>query len=143
MLAVDSARTLHSLKILIVEDDPLIASCVEEFLSDAQYNVVGVAGSAFAALSLLGEIEKPDVALVDINLTGQLDGIELACLIRNKPGVRTIFLTGQCDIHTKLKAEAAAPLAFLQKPFRPSTLFNTIQTALADNPPNPQPALAN
>jgi two-component system, response regulator PdtaR len=119
------------LKILVVEDDPLIASCVQEMLAEAEFQVIGVAASALEALSLLDHLEKPDLALIDIHLPGALDGIELACLLRSRIGIPTIFLSGDADIQTKLKAEAASPLAFLQKPFRPSKLFNTIQLVMA------------
>jgi len=116
--------------ILIVEDDPLVASCINEFLTEAEFHVAGVASSASEALSLLDH-DKPDLALIDINLTGPLDGIDLACLIRSKINAPTIFLSGLADAQTRLRAEAARPLAFLQKPFQPSKLFNAIQGALS------------
>ena len=76
-------------------------------------------------------IEHPDLALIDIHLTGPIDGIDLACLIRSKINAPTIFLSGLADAQTRLRAKAARPLAFLQKPFRPSKLFNAIQGALS------------
>jgi DNA-binding NarL/FixJ family response regulator len=114
--------------ILIVEDDPIVASCINEFLTEAEFHVAGIAASASEALSLLDH-DKPDLALIDIHLTGPLDGIELACLIRSKINAPTIFLSGYADLETKQKAQAARPLAFLQKPFRPSSLFNEIERA--------------
>jgi two-component system, response regulator PdtaR len=126
---VNAQFSTNKLSILIVEDDPIVASYIEEVLTEAEFHVAGVAASASEALSLLDH-DKPDLALIDIRLTGQLDGIDLACLIRTKINAPTIFLSGSADAPTRLRAEAARPLAFLQKPFRPSKLFNAIQRAL-------------
>jgi CheY-like chemotaxis protein len=114
--------------ILVVEDDPLLASYIKEVLTEAEFRIAGLVSSAAEALALL-EHERPDLALVDIQLTGPLDGIELACLLQLKAHIPAIFLSGLTDPKTKLKAAAARPLAFLHKPFRPSTLFNTIEQA--------------
>lgn len=114
--------------ILVVENDPIVASYVKEILVEAEYRVAGVASSASEALALLGQ-DRPDLAIVDVGLTGPLDGIELARLMRIKAQVPTIFLSGWTDARTKSKAAAAQPLAFLDKPFAPSTLFNAVEEA--------------
>jgi two-component system, response regulator PdtaR len=126
---VNTQPTTSKLSILIVEVDPIVASYIEEVLTKAEFHVAGVTASASAALSLL-EHYKLDLALIDIHLTGPLDGIDLACLIRSKINAPTIFLSAFADPETRLRAQAARPLAFLQKPFRPSKLFNAIQGAL-------------
>jgi two-component system, response regulator PdtaR len=114
--------------ILIVEDDPLIASCIHENLIDAGFVVVGRVSSGTEALSLAAS-SKISLALVDIRLAGPFDGIELACLLRDRHCVPAIFLSGLSDADTYERARAATPLGFLQKPFRPSEVFNAIQTA--------------
>jgi len=116
--------------ILLVEDDPLVASSIEEMLLEAGYGVIGIVGSSTAALSYLEQF-NPQLALIDIRLAGPLDGIELACLLRDKFSVPAIFLSGLADSDTLSRARVAKPLAFLKKPFLPSRLFNEIERALA------------
>ena len=115
--------------ILIVEDEALIASYIEEVLGESGFRVAGIAASGTEALSLAAE-NRPSLALVDIRLTGPLDGIELACLLRQRYGVPTIFLSGLIDADTTERAQAAQPLGFLPKPFLPSQVFNAIERAL-------------
>src|ERR1051325_5399078 len=80
--------------ILIVEDEALIASYIEEVLGGSGFHVAGVAASGTEALSLAAE-QRPALALVDIRLTGPIDGIELACQLRNKLEVPAIFLRSE------------------------------------------------
>jgi len=116
--------------ILIVEDEALVASYIEEVLAELGYRVAGVAASGPEALALAAE-EQPSLALVDIRLTGPTDGIELACQLRREFALPVIFLSGLVDDQTSRRAEAAQPLGFLRKPFRPSQVFNAIERALA------------
>ena len=122
------------ISILIVEDEALVASYIEEVLGESGFHVAGIAASGTEALSLAAESD-PDLALVDIRLTGPIDGIELACQLREKFAVPAIFLSGLIDPETTERARAAHPLGFLPKPFRPSQVFNAIQRAL-DLPSN-------
>jgi CheY-like chemotaxis protein len=115
--------------ILIVEDEALVASYIEEVLAESGFVVAGIAASGPEALSLAAE-NRPLLALVDIRLTGPIDGIELACLLRQKHGLPAIFLSGLADPQTTQRAVAAQPLGFLQKPFLPSQVFNAIERAL-------------
>jgi DNA-binding response OmpR family regulator len=120
--------------ILIVEDDPFVASFIEEILTESGLRVVGIASTGNEALSLAEEI-RPHLALVDIRLSGPLDGIELACLMRDKFDVPAIFLSGLSDPDTQRRAQAAQALGFLHKPFRPSEVFNVIDRALQQPSP--------
>jgi CheY-like chemotaxis protein len=115
--------------ILIVEDEALIASYIKHVLGESGCRIVGVAASGPEALSLAAE-DQPDLALVDIQLSGPIDGIELACLLRRRFAVPAIFLTGLADPDTTARAQAACPLALLPKPFLPSQVFNAIERAL-------------
>src|SRR5213082_4196440 len=116
--------------ILIVEDEALVASYIEEVLAESGFRVAGIAASGPEALSLAEET-RPALALVDIRLTGPIDGIELACRLRREFGIPSIFLSGLADAETTHRAKAAQPLGFLAKPFRPSQVFNAIQHALS------------
>jgi len=115
--------------ILIVEDEALIASYIEEVLGESGFLVDGIAASGPEALSLAAE-NHPSLALVDIRLTGPIDGIELACLLRQRFALPAIFLSGLADADTTARAQTAQPLGFLPKPFLPSQVFNAIQRAL-------------
>jgi DNA-binding NarL/FixJ family response regulator len=126
---VASADRSKSASILVIEDDPLVASYIESVLEESGFRVAGIAASADEALSLVSEM-PPSLALVDIRLTGPIDGIELACLLREKHEVRSVFLTGFDDFETMERARAAKPLGFLAKPVRPSQIFRALETAL-------------
>lgn len=115
--------------ILIVEDEALIASYIEEVLEESGFHIAGIAASGPEALSLAAET-SPSLALVDIRLTGPIDGIELACLLRQKFALPAIFLSGLVDAETIRRADAARPLGFLAKPFLPSQVFKAIERAL-------------
>lgn len=115
--------------ILIVEDEALVASYIEEVLGESGYRVAGIAASGAEALSLAAE-HRPSLALVDIRLSGPIDGIELAGLLRQRFDLPTIFLSGLVDSQTTERAQAAQPLGFLKKPFLPSQVFNAIERAL-------------
>ena len=126
---VAKAGASKPVSILIVEDEALVASYIEEVLAESGYRVAGVAASGPEALSLAEEA-RPQLALVDIRLTGPIDGIELACALRQKFAIPAIFLSGLADDATTRRAEIAEPLGFLRKPFRPSQVFNAIERAL-------------
>jgi two-component system, response regulator PdtaR len=122
--------------ILVVEDDPLVAVLIEDLLTEAGYQVIGLAASGSEAL-YLAEEATVGLALVDVGLVGPLDGIELACLLRGRFNIPTIFLSGAADVETRRRAAAAQPLDFLAKPFRPSQLYNAIEQALSGSGSQP------
>jgi CheY-like chemotaxis protein len=119
--------------ILIVEDEALIASYIQEVLEESGFTIAGVASSGPEAMSLAGDT-RPDLALVDIKLAGPMDGIEVALLMRSRFNVHSIFLSGVGDPQVMERARQADPLGFLEKPFRPSQVFNALQRALARLP---------
>jgi CheY-like chemotaxis protein len=80
----------------------------------------------------LASANPPDLALVDIKLAGPMDGIEVAQLMRSRFNVNSIFLSAVADPETMERAKSATPLGFLEKPFRPSQVFNALQRALAE-----------
>ena len=126
---VAPAHGRKKVSILIVEDEALVASYIEEVLASSGFAVAGIAGSGPEALSLAVQ-DPPSLALVDIRLTGPIDGIELACQLRDRLEVPAIFLSGLIDVDTTERAKLAQPLGFLPKPFLPSQVFNAIQKAL-------------
>lgn len=112
----DHRGTGHrSLRILIVEDEFFIALNLEDMLLAQGHVPVGIATSADEAV-LLAEQERPDLVLMDVRLIGVRDGIDAAIEIRSRFNIRSIFVSANADPQTKGRAQAAAPIAFLQKP---------------------------
>jgi two-component system, response regulator PdtaR len=117
--------------ILVVEDDALLSGLISEVLGELDFLVAGCASSGAEAMAF-AELNPPALAIVDIHLSGGMDGIELARLLRERLGVPSIFLSGIRDDRTIERARAAGALGFLHKPFRPSQLFDAITRALTD-----------
>jgi len=118
-------------RILVVEDDFLIAMEIEIALSDAGFDVVGVAISADEALSL-AESRKPALVVMDVRLAGDSDGIHAAIEIFRKLGIRCIFATAHSDPHSVERARPAMPLGWLQKPYTLASLVNAVRSGLGE-----------
>jgi len=116
--------------VLVVEDDHIVSMDIEHTLTEAGFAVVGIAASAAQALAL-ARAERPDLALMDIRLLGQRDGIDAAMDIFNETGIRCIFATAHCDAATRDRAQAAQPLGWLSKPFAAVVLVQTVRVALS------------
>jgi two-component system, response regulator PdtaR len=99
--------------ILIVEDDVLVALTLHVALERAGHHVVGPAYSASEALQL-AEAEQPDVALVDTDLRSEIDGIEVARLLRDRHGTTSLFLTGQLEA---VRSAGDAVAGIILKPY--------------------------
>ncbi|MDB5476616.1 MAG: pdtaR 1 [Phenylobacterium sp.] len=100
------------MRVLVVEDEPLIAASIEWELRDAGYEVIGPAAEPIHAAAL-ARAERPDLALVDINLTGRGDGIALARALR-RLGVASIFVSGQV---LEARENRDAAFGLVAKPF--------------------------
>jgi CheY-like chemotaxis protein len=124
-----TSRSAAAPRILLVEDDFLIALTLETDLKEDGYEIVGVADTADAAVRIANE-HRPDLVIMDIRLVGPVDGIEAARRIRQDTGIRCIFATAHADGASRARAQAANPLAWLQKPYSRSTLIETVEGAL-------------
>jgi DNA-binding NarL/FixJ family response regulator len=118
-------------RILVVEDEYLVAIDIETTLTEAGFEVVGIAASADEAIRLARQ-QKPRLAIVDIRLAGRRDGIEAAIEMAKTLGVRSIFATAHADPQVRARAEQAAPLGWLSKPYRMESLVAIIRQALKD-----------
>ena len=112
------------MKILIVEDDPLVADDLKDKLEQLQYRVTGVAESYDMALELI-RTNKPDLALLDIELKGNLTGIDLSEQL-NHQGIPFIYLSSIQDLNTYFKAKDTGPLKNLPKPIDLVNLRNAL-----------------
>ncbi len=116
-------------RILIVEDDVLVASEMEVTLSGAGFEIVGIAASGKEALLLAGA-ESPALAVMDIRIAGDRDGIDTALELFRLHGLRCIFASAHSDRDSRLRAEPAAPLGWLQKPYSMASLTAMVRAAL-------------
>src|SRR5512139_2806326 len=103
-------------KILIVEDEGIVARETEYRLKDLGYNVCGIAASGAEALKK-AEKELPDVVLMDIMLKGEIDGIETAGQIRTRHNIPVVYVTAHADETTLQRAKRTEPMGYLLKPF--------------------------
>lgn len=121
---------MGALKILIVEDEAVIAQHLWTLLEDIGYDVVGRASKYSRAIEML-EASNPDLVLLDIVLGGAKDGIDVAEHMREKhPNVPFIFLTSHADPATVQRAKAAKPYGYLVKPFEREDLYAAIEVAM-------------
>jgi two-component system, response regulator PdtaR len=102
-------------RILIVEDDFLVATEIEIALSDAGFDVAGVAGSADEAVQL-AQSQRPALVLMDVWLASEHDGIHAAVEIFRTLGIRCIFATAHYDQHSLERAKQQCPLAGCKSP---------------------------
>jgi DNA-binding NarL/FixJ family response regulator len=117
-------------RILIVEDDYLAATEIETALREAGFEVVGVASSADESVRLVRS-ESPALVIMDVRLAGRSDGVDAALTIFRETGVRCIFATAHNDAHIRSRAQPAAPLGWLAKPYAPHSLIAMVRRALA------------
>ncbi|MBL7825466.1 MAG: response regulator [Saprospiraceae bacterium] len=128
------------LKILIVEDEMLIGAKISLFLTELGYEVTGLLPRAEEALLHVQE-NLPDIAVLDVRLKGEMDGIALAELLQKQHNIPVIFLTANSDDDTFRRAKATRPLAFLAKPFRKTELQRAIELTISRMELEANPAL--
>lgn len=119
-----------NIKILVVEDEMLIGAKIAMFLSELGYEVTAILPRAEEALAHVQE-NMPDIALLDISLKGEMDGIALAQALQAAHQLPVIFLTANSDDATFQRAKSAKPYAFLAKPFRKTELQRAIELTIS------------
>lgn len=117
-------------KILIVEDEKLVADDLRETLELLNYEVVYSTASGEEALNRIAE-NKPDLVIMDIRLGGQLDGIEATQMIQSQYRIPVVYLTANADASTLKRVKASQPFGYILKPFTEKILMTTIEVALA------------
>ncbi|WP_027003669.1 LytR/AlgR family response regulator transcription factor [Hugenholtzia roseola] len=118
------------MKILAVEDEKLFAFTIEQIIDELGYQLVGIVDNAEEMLRLFAA-NKPDLALIDINIKGSMDGIEVARRIsQSQFAVPIIFITSFSDQKTFERAREVRPFAYIVKPFDEKMLQRTIEIAL-------------
>ena len=120
-------------RLLVVEDERLIGLYLMELLTELKYDVCAQTSSGLSALKI-AERDRPDLAIVDIGLVGNMDGISTALHLRERFNIPTIFLSGTSDAVLLERAQAAQCLGFIQKPFMPDDIERAVKAAFARDP---------
>lgn len=122
------ARTHHG-RILIVEDQGIVATDIEGCLEDSGFEVTAIATSMADAIREVSK-SRPDLVLMDIRIQGEADGIDAADRLRRDFGLPIIYLTAHDDQDTLARAKRTEPMAFILKPFKPAELTSAVEIAL-------------
>lgn len=118
-------------KIGVVEDEMVIADTICLNLRKLGYSTTTTSPSYARAIKMMEE-EKPDLMLVDINLGGEKDGVDLAKYIRDNYPIPLIFLTANSDAATLERAKLVNPDAYIVKPYKKSDLYAAIEIAISN-----------
>lgn len=115
--------------ILIVEDSYVVALHLQKTLEKEGHVVIGIENSGEAAL-LKVEKQRPSIVLMDIMLSGKLDGIETARTLRSRYNLPVVYITALTDKETIQRAKITEPFGYLTKPFEDREVFTVIEMAL-------------
>jgi two-component system response regulator LytT len=115
--------------ILVTEDESIVRKDIERSLKKLGYNVVGSADTGEKAVELAITL-KPDIALMDIFLKGEMTGIEAAERIKKEIDIPIIFLTAYADESTLAKAKVTEPHGYILKPFKEIDIHTSIEMAI-------------
>ena len=119
-------------RIIIADDEVIIASQIGECLTANDYQVAGIASSGAEAVEMALEL-KPDLMLMDIVMPGKLDGISAAAKINKALNIPVIFLTAYADEEMIQRAKPIGPYAYVLKPLQERQLLAAIEIALHKN----------
>ena len=116
-------------RVLVVEDDPLTAKIIAQYLLRGGFEVVGVVDNGEDAV-VQAAAQDADLVLMDIGLRGLMDGAEAALQIRQNGGRPVIFVSEHCDISVLRRVKESEPFGFIVKPFAEEQLIVQIELAL-------------
>ena len=122
---------MSHVRILVIEDELIVAEDICTMLEKLDYDVLGIAMNYTEGLAMLEE-DLPDLVLADISLGGNKDGIDLGIEIRKKYNMPIVFLTSHADKTTVERAKQVKPDGYLVKPFDQSDLYTSIEMALVN-----------
>ncbi len=120
---------MSTARILVVEDEGIVAQSIQNMLNNLGYDVCGIALTGKAAVRKAGETQ-PDLVLMDIKLKGDMDGVDAAEQILELFDLPVVFLTAYVDEATLRRAKITQPFGYLLKPFEEQDLHSTIEIAL-------------
>lgn len=118
-------------KILIVEDEPVIAENISLYLDNNDFEVSGIAYDTVDALDQLKN-NTPDAVILDINLESEKDGIDIAAHINKNYQLPFLFLTSYSDKSTLERAKKVKPDGYIVKPFNERTILASLEIAISN-----------
>lgn len=122
---------MNKIKVLIVEDELIIATDLKDILEGAGYEVIDLCKSYEAAVKSL-EANVPDILLLDIQIRGEKDGVDLANHIHQHYQIPFIYISSHTDRTTLDRAKESLPYGFLVKPFEDEDVLVAIEIALVN-----------
>lgn len=118
-------------KVLIIEDEPIIQEHLKQCLESINYEVVAMIDGVQEAIKFLKQNnDQVEFILMDINLNDELDGIDLANIIKNEYGIPFMFVTSYTDDKTIERAKHTGPIGYIIKPFTTESLKTNLEIAL-------------
>lgn len=120
---------MSEIKVLIVEDEPLIAYDIESIINNIDFKVAATAYSYNDAIEALST-HKPDIVLLDVNLSDEKDGIDIANIINMQYKIPFVYLTSYADKSTLDKAKKTRPSGYIVKPFEERDILAGLEIAL-------------
>ncbi len=117
------------LEVLIVEDEAVVAWSIQETLEKNGYQVIGIVASGEEAVQR-AITTQPDMIVMDIRISGAIDGIEAAREIQHQLDIPVVFLTAHTDEVTVDRAMTISPFGYIVKPFLPEQLQTTVDLAV-------------
>src|SRR6056297_1623227 len=120
---------MSDVKILLVEDESIVAMDMERRLTGLGYSVIAHVMTGEAAIEKAGTL-RPDLILMDIHLKGAVDGIEAAEVIKDKNAVPVIYITAYSDEATLDRAKVTEPFGYILKPFQEREIHSAIEMAM-------------
>lgn len=123
---------MSKIKVLIVEDEPVIAENVSLYLDNNDFEVSGIAYDSEEAMDQL-RLNTPDAIILDINLESDKDGIDIAGYINSVYQLPFVFLTSYSDKVTLERAKKVKPSGYIVKPFNEKTLLASLEIAISNH----------
>jgi PAS domain S-box-containing protein len=120
---------MSSARILVVEDERIVANDIRNTLERLGHTVAAVVSSGEDAVARAREL-KPDLVLMDITLGGRIDGIQAAKEIQKSRSIPIVFMTAHLDEPTLQRAKVTGPFGYVLKPFEERELHTTVEIAL-------------
>ena len=120
---------MAGIRIILVEDDWIIAKEIVYSLQDLGFEVIGTYDTGEEGLQQIIK-SQPDIVLLDIDLSGELSGIDVAKRLKEETSIPFVFLTALADSNTIRQAKVVEPYAYLVKPVKPESLYSTIEVTL-------------
>jgi PAS domain S-box-containing protein len=121
--------SMGNIKIMIVEDEHIVAKEIKQRLEELGYSVSAVTHSGEDAIEIV-PVAKPNLVLMDIMLEGEMDGVETARQLRNLYDIPVIYLTAYSDSKTLERAKVTEPFGYIVKPLVDRELHSTIEIAI-------------